>query len=210
MTAGRTDSRGAHGTESISIAKKVHPMSIARLTCSLAHWLNRRSPRTIHNPSAKSIEEETGMKKQKSPRRVPVQRVRTSRRGQNKTKSETEQKDRRRHDLDRGGMGYMLAQRDASKSDRGSGGARGEKGETGAEGMRIDTAGNRERIQCGSHTERERSEIEWHATAWVPARRQGWIAHECTSTGRATCTARAGQGGWKQACTTSAKIVREG
>jgi hypothetical protein len=44
--------------------------------------------------------------------------VRTPRRGQNKTKSKTEQKDRRRHDLDRGGMGYMLAQRDASKSDR--------------------------------------------------------------------------------------------
>jgi hypothetical protein len=44
--------------------------------------------------------------------------VRTPRRGQNKTKSKTEQKNRRRHDLDRGGMGYMPAQRDASKSDR--------------------------------------------------------------------------------------------
>jgi hypothetical protein len=44
--------------------------------------------------------------------------VKTPRRGQNKTKSKTEQKDQRRHDLDRGGMGYVLAQRDGSKSDR--------------------------------------------------------------------------------------------
>jgi hypothetical protein len=63
--------------------------------------------------------------------------------------------------------------------------------------MRIDTAGDRGHIQCGPHTERERSEIER-------------VAHECASTGRTTCTAQEGQGEGKQACTTSAKIVREG
>jgi hypothetical protein len=71
MKAGQTRRTwdGVH----LDCQKKVHPMLIARLTCSLAHWLNRGSLNAIHKPSAESIEEETGIKKQKSPRRVPVQ-----------------------------------------------------------------------------------------------------------------------------------------
>ncbi|KAJ7843256.1 hypothetical protein B0H13DRAFT_1909485 [Mycena leptocephala] len=192
--------------ESISIAERSIPCrSQGLLTCSLAYWLNRRSPSVIPNPSARSIEEETGIKKQKSPRRVPVQlklqvqRARPPRRGQNRTKSKTEQKDRRRHDLDRGGMGYMLAQRDASKSDR--------------EGLE-EPEERRERRE----RKRERSEIERHATAWVAARREEQIAHAYMSTrsveymNKCEIRPRAGPGetGQHEKCKDSPGGLREG
>ncbi|KAJ7907443.1 hypothetical protein B0H13DRAFT_1879593 [Mycena leptocephala] len=198
----------AHMAESISIAKRSIPCrSQGLLTCSLAHWLNRRSPGAIRNPSAKSIEEATGIKKQKNPRRVPVQ-VRLQEAESSETKSKTEQKDWRRHDLDRGGMGYMLAQRDASKSDR-----------DGLEELEERRewqvyASRRRGTESTYNADRTRSERGVRSSG---TQQRGYLR---TVRGGSRMSGRApgelpvlrvrGQGEGKHACTTSAKIVREG
>ncbi|KAJ7885629.1 hypothetical protein B0H13DRAFT_2535589 [Mycena leptocephala] len=144
------------------------------LTCSPAHWLNRRSPSAIHNPSAKSIEEETGIK-QKRPRRAPVQ-VRLQ---------EAESSE--------GGMGYMLAQRDASKSD--------------GEGLEEpeETRERRERRE----RKRERSEIDMQQHGYRRAVRGG-SRMSARAPGELHVLHVREQGEGTQACTTSAKIVQEG
>ncbi|KAJ7855042.1 hypothetical protein B0H13DRAFT_2578354 [Mycena leptocephala] len=124
MTAGRTDSRGAHGTESISIAKK-GPSHVDCKAYLLARWLTGSigGARVLFIIRALSRLRRRRIKKQKSPRRVPVQ-------------------------------------------------------------VRLQEAESSERKSHREGLEQPEERLE----------RKGRITHECPSTGRTTCTARAGAG----------------